>query len=165
MPTNVPVPSMGESVTEAVLLKWHKADGEAVKENEPIVELETDKANVDVPAPASGVFKRMKKEGETVKIGETIATIDPAGKATATKSQTPAPAVTAAQSAAPGGMSSASTSSGNSKSEDQRPSVRRLAEEHKVDVTTIKGTGPGARVIKEDVVKAIEEPGQEEPDD
>ena len=154
---------MGESVTEAVLLKWHKSDGEAVKENEPIAELETDKANVDVPSPASGVFKRVKKEGDTVKIGETIATIDPNAKPSA-KPQATAATPTAAQ-----GRASSKASSGNSKSatatEDQRPSVRRIAEENKVDLTSVKGTGPGGRIIKEDVVKAVEEPGQEEPDD
>lgn len=161
---------MGESVTEAVLLKWHKSDGEAVKENEPIAELETDKANVDVPAPASGVFKRVKKEGDTVKIGETIATIDPAGKASAAPAKTmanaapnPTPAQTAASS-----TGAASKASGNSKSavaDEQRPSVRRIAEEKNVDLATVKGTGPGGRIIKEDVVKAVEEPGQEEPGD
>src|SRR3954454_3419338 len=81
MPTNVQVPGLGESVSEAVLIKWHKGDGELVKTDEPICELETDKANVDVPSPATGVFKRAKKEGDTVRIGETIATIDPNGKA------------------------------------------------------------------------------------
>jgi 2-oxoglutarate dehydrogenase E2 component (dihydrolipoamide succinyltransferase) len=158
---------MGESVTEAVLLKWHKSDGEAVKENEPIAELETDKANVDVPAPASGVFKRVKKEGDTVKIGDTIATIDPSG--TPAKPQAASKPSTAAQSAAPGGISSSGKASGNSRSatatDEQRPSVRRIAEEKKVDLASVKGTGPGGRIIKEDVVKAVEEPGQEEPDD
>jgi 2-oxoglutarate dehydrogenase E2 component (dihydrolipoamide succinyltransferase) len=164
---------MGESVTEAVLLKWHKNDGEAVKEGEPIAELETDKANVDVPAPASGVFKRTKKEGDTVKIGETIATIDPAGKPSAAPAKPqaaqviapqPTPAETAASAPAP-----ATKASGNSKSstatQEQRPSVRRLAEENKVDLATVKGTGPGGRIIKEDVIKAIDEPGAEEPED
>jgi 2-oxoglutarate dehydrogenase E2 component (dihydrolipoamide succinyltransferase) len=161
---------MGESVTEAVLLKWHKSDGEVVKENEPIAELETDKANVDVPAPASGVFKRVKKEGETVKIGETIATIDPAGKPSA-KPQAASAASTAAQSpgAPGGGIASSKSASGNSKSatatEEQRPSVRRIAEENKVNLASVKGTGPGGRIIKEDVVKAIEEPGQEDAGD
>src|SRR3954466_15353492 len=81
MPTNVQVPGLGESVSEAVLLKWHKRDGEAVSQDEPICELETDKANVDVPSPASGVIKRTKPEGAKVRIGETIATIDANGVA------------------------------------------------------------------------------------
>ena len=61
MPTNVQVPGLGESVTEAVLLKWHKADGDAVAQDEPLAELETDKANVDIPSPAAGVLKRTKR--------------------------------------------------------------------------------------------------------
>jgi 2-oxoglutarate dehydrogenase E2 component (dihydrolipoamide succinyltransferase) len=83
MPTNVDVPALGESVREAVLIKWHKADGEAVNANEPLAELETDKANVDMPAPSSGVLRRVKNEGDTVQVGETIARIDEGGTATA----------------------------------------------------------------------------------
>src|SRR5687767_11823712 len=75
-PVNVDVPALGESVREAVLIKWHKNDGDSVAAAEPIAELETDKANVDVPAPAAGVLQRVKKEGDTVAIGETIARID-----------------------------------------------------------------------------------------
>src|SRR6185369_12516675 len=79
MSTNVDVPALGESVREAVLIKWHKNDGDAVAAAEPIAELETDKANVDVPAPSAGVLRRVKKEGDTVAIGETIARIDEGG--------------------------------------------------------------------------------------
>ena len=79
MPTNVQVPGLGESVTEAVLLKWHKQDGQAVVQDEPLAELETDKANVDIPSPAAGVLTRSKQEGAKVRIGDTIATIDPNG--------------------------------------------------------------------------------------
>src|SRR3954468_22916876 len=76
MPTNVDVPALGESVREATLIKWHKNDGDAVAAAEPLAELETDKANVDVPAPTSGVLRRVKEEGATVAIGDTIARID-----------------------------------------------------------------------------------------
>jgi 2-oxoglutarate dehydrogenase E2 component (dihydrolipoamide succinyltransferase) len=86
MPTNVAVPNLGESVAEATLIKWHKADGELVKTDEPLCELETDKANVDVPSPATGVLKRNRKAGETVKIGDSIASIDPDGKPMASSS-------------------------------------------------------------------------------
>src|SRR5215468_10332915 len=90
MPTNVDVPALGESVREAVLIKWHKNDGDPVAAAEPIAELETDKANVDVPAPAAGVLKRVKKEGDTVAIGETIATIDEKGTGGAAAAKKPA---------------------------------------------------------------------------
>src|SRR5438876_3084626 len=83
MPTNVQVPGLGESVSEAVLIKWHKNDGELVKTDEPICELETDKANVDVPSPGTGVIKRSVPEGTKVRIGQTIATIDPDAKPSA----------------------------------------------------------------------------------
>jgi 2-oxoglutarate dehydrogenase E2 component (dihydrolipoamide succinyltransferase) len=79
MPTNVDVPPLGESVREAVLIKWHKNDGDTVTDQEPVAELETDKANVDVPAPAAGVLRRVKNEGDTVAIGDTIARIDEGG--------------------------------------------------------------------------------------
>src|SRR5438874_6008477 len=90
MPTiNVQIPALGESVTEATLIKWHKNDGDAVKADEPICELETDKANVDVPSPGAGVIKRIKNEGDKVRIGETIATLDPTGKPTSGNTKPP----------------------------------------------------------------------------
>src|SRR5688572_31725883 len=76
MPTNVDVPPLGESVSEAVLLRWLKNDGDAVAVAEPVAELETDKANVDLPSPAAGVFRPVKEPGETVHVGETVARID-----------------------------------------------------------------------------------------
>jgi 2-oxoglutarate dehydrogenase E2 component (dihydrolipoamide succinyltransferase) len=78
MATQVKVPEVGESIAEAVLTHWHKNDGAEVAADEPICELETDKATFDLPAPAAGVLHRIKAEGETVRIGETIAQIDPA---------------------------------------------------------------------------------------
>src|SRR3954471_13227210 len=72
MPTNVVVPSLGESVTEAVLLRWIKPDGDAVAKDEPLAELETDKANVDLPSPAAGVLRHGKKPNDSVKVGEVI---------------------------------------------------------------------------------------------
>src|SRR6184192_2368707 len=102
MPTNVQVPGLGESVSEAVRIKRHKNDGEMVKTDEPIAELETDKANVDLPSPGTGVIKRSVPEGTKVRIGQTIATIDPDGKPSAKPAAsgaakpgaTPAPATT-----------------------------------------------------------------------
>src|SRR5271170_5412888 len=78
MPTNIDVPTLGDSISEAVLLRWIKNDGEYVEANEPVAELETDKTNVDLPAPASGVVKTGRKVGDSVKIGETIGRIDAA---------------------------------------------------------------------------------------
>src|SRR5439155_7795615 len=91
MATNVDVPALGESVREAVLVKWHKNDGDTVAAADPLCELETDKANVDVPAPAAGVLRRVKNEGDTVAIGETIARIEEGAASAPTPPPTPVP--------------------------------------------------------------------------
>jgi 2-oxoglutarate dehydrogenase E2 component (dihydrolipoamide succinyltransferase) len=152
MPTNIEVPSLGESITEAVLLRWLKNDGEYVATDEPLAELETDKANVDIPAKTAGVLRHTKKPGDTVKVGETIARIDeaPAGA--------PKPAASAHKAAeAPAKATTAAPAKPQTQStEDLRPSVRRLVEENKLDASTIPGTGPGGRIIKEDVLTRLE---------
>ena len=152
MPTNIEVPSLGESITEAVLLRWLKNDGDYVNADEPLVELETDKANVDIPAKAAGVLRQAKKAGDTVKVGEAIARIDeaPAGA--------PKPAASAPKSAEVPAKATVAASAQTQTNEDLRPSVRRLVEENKLDASTIPGSGPGGRIIKEDVLKTLEKP-------
>ncbi len=83
MPIEVKVPELGESVKQATLLKWHKNEGQAIRADEPVCELETDKANVYIPAPGAGVFHPLKNEGEQVNVGEVIAQIDAAASAAA----------------------------------------------------------------------------------
>jgi 2-oxoglutarate dehydrogenase E2 component (dihydrolipoamide succinyltransferase) len=146
MPTNIDVPSLGESITEAVLLRWLKDEGDYVAADEPLAELETDKANVDIPAKAAGLLRQTRKAGDTVKVGEIIARIDeaPAGVAKA------APAAKSAEVGNAPAKAQAQTT------EDLRPSVRRLVEENNLDASAIPGTGPGGRVIKEDVLKKLE---------
>src|SRR3954452_12786539 len=95
MPTNVDIPALGESVSEAVLIRWLKNEGDAVAVAEPLAELETDKANVDLPSPAAGILRRAKDPGETVQVGETIARIDEGGHGQASPGKSaaaPAPA-------------------------------------------------------------------------
>ena len=75
----VPIPDMGESVSEAILVSWLKETGEAVAIDEPICVLETDKADVELPSPAAGVLTTEKQPGDTVQVGDSIGTIDPAG--------------------------------------------------------------------------------------
>lgn len=155
MATNVDVPALGESVREAVLIKWHKQDGDSVAAAEPVAELETDKANVDVPAPVAGVFKRVKSEGDTVKIGETIARIDEGGNGTPAKAQAKSAAAPAGPSAAPARAAVTSPSpSSATKPEDLRPSVRRIVDEKQLNPADIKGTGPGGKITKEDATAA-----------
>src|SRR3954447_2575710 len=79
MTRDVEVPSLGESITEATLLQWLKKEGDRVQVDEPLCELESDKATVDLPSPESGVLHQLKKAGETAHIGEVIARIDVAG--------------------------------------------------------------------------------------
>src|SRR5215213_8626444 len=78
MPKNVVVPPLGESVSEATLLRWLKNDGDTVTVGEPVAELETDKANVDLPSEFTGSFRQTKKAGASVKVGEVIAEVDEA---------------------------------------------------------------------------------------
>ena len=154
MPTNVDVPPLGESVREAVLIKWHKQDGDTVAAAEPIAELETDKANVDVPAPAAGVIRRVKKEGDTVSIGETIARIDENGAAGKS-----APPATSGKAPAPAASDAKAQGKAETRPEDMRPSVRRLAEENKLtsaDLKGITGSARGGQVTKEDVVAQLD---------
>ena len=90
MAIDVTVPSVGESVTEGRIARWLKADGAAVAADEPLFELETDKASQEIPAPAAGVLKIRVKEGEAVRIGAIVANIEPDGKPTAKASPSPA---------------------------------------------------------------------------
>jgi 2-oxoglutarate dehydrogenase E2 component (dihydrolipoamide succinyltransferase) len=135
-------------VSEAVLLRWLKNDGDYVKEQDLLCELETDKANVDLPAPTAGVLRRAKNAGDTVHIGETIAHIDEAA-VPADKGAELKPAVAVAEK-------SADPATASAKLDDARPSVRRLAEENRVDLAGVAGSGPRGQVIKEDVMKAID---------
>lgn len=102
MATNVDIPAMGESITEAVLVRWIKADGDQVEVDNPLCEMETDKANFDLPSPAAGVLHTMKQEGTTVRVGETIARIDESAAAPRAKEEQkavgrPAPKVPTAE--------------------------------------------------------------------
>jgi 2-oxoglutarate dehydrogenase E2 component (dihydrolipoamide succinyltransferase) len=146
MATQIEVPPLGESVKQAILVAWHKKEGESVATDEPICELETDKANVDVPAKTSGVLHHLKEAGETVNVGEAIARIDegPAG-AKAGQTASVATASSVQKSAAVSGASAAPHG------EDLSPAVRRLVEEHQLNPKIIPATGPGGRLTKEDV--------------
>ena len=144
MPTNVDIPSFGESVREAILIKWHKSDGDTITKDEPLCELETDKANVDVPAPAAGVLRRVTAEGATVQIGETIGRIDEAGAGNG--SAAPKPAAKPPEVQAPEVKAESELS----------PAVRKMVEENKLTAADIAASGPGGRITKEDVQKHLE---------
>jgi len=154
MAIDVVVPPLGESVTQAILLKWHKTDGAQVANEEPLCELETDKANVDIPAPAAGVIRRVKNEGDTVRVGEVIARVDAVGAATSAAT-TPAKTVAAATTAAP-----TAPATGAAKLDELSPATRRIVEENKVDPDLVPGTGRGGRLTKEDVQGYLDKQGQ-----
>ena len=157
----IKVPSVGESITEGILARWLKPDGGSVKAEEPLFELETDKASSVVPAPSAGVLKIGVTEGETVPIGSTVGTIDPAGTPVApAAASAPAdgakgkPAAAPAPAAAPPGPAA---SSGDGE-RPLSPAVRRLVAEDAVDIAKVPPTGPGGRVTKGDVLAYLETP-------
>jgi 2-oxoglutarate dehydrogenase E2 component (dihydrolipoamide succinyltransferase) len=155
MATEVKVPTLGESVTEATVGQWLKKPGDAVKADEPIASLETDKVAVEVPSPVSGVLgELLVQEGDTVNVGAVIATVE-AGGAAAAK---PAPAKAEAAAPAPAKSEAApveAASSGDAGSITLSPAVRRLVLEHGLDPSKITGTGKDGRLTKDDVMAAV----------
>ena len=141
----VKVPVFAESITEGTLLSWHKKVGDAVTRDETLVDVETDKVVLEVPAPQSGVLVEIVvQDGETVTSEQFLAKIDTEAAATAPAAQ-PAPAAAPAAEAAP----SANTQAGVA-----LPAAAKLAAETGVDVASIQGSGRDGRVLKEDVKNA-----------
>ncbi|MBA3940242.1 MAG: dihydrolipoyllysine-residue succinyltransferase [Sphingopyxis sp.] len=157
MSTEVKVPALGESVTEATIGEWLKKPGEAVALDEPIASLETDKVAVEVPSPVAGVMgQQLAAVGDTVNVGATIATVEAGGAAAAAApaAAAPAPAPAKAEAAAPAPAATAPAGEGVDTVTTMSPAVRRLVLEHGVDPTKIQGTGKDGRLTKEDVLAA-----------
>ncbi|MCW2363637.1 MULTISPECIES: 2-oxoglutarate dehydrogenase complex dihydrolipoyllysine-residue succinyltransferase [Sphingobium] len=165
MATEVKVPTLGESVTEATVGQWLKKPGDAVKADEPIASLETDKVAVEVPAPVAGVMgELLVKEGDTVNVGAVIATVQEgaaaASKPAPAKAEAAAPAPTkteAAPAPTPAPAPAQAVHDGDSTlgAITLSPAVRRLVLEHGLDPSKIKGTGKDGRLTKDDVMAAI----------
>ena len=159
MATEVKVPTLGESVTEATVGQWLKKPGDAVKADEPIVSLETDKVAVDVPAPVGGTLGDIiAKEGDTVNVGALLAMINEGAAAAAAPapSASPAPAPAAkAEAATPAPAASAPADEEEGGNLTLSPAVRRLVLEHGLDPSKIKGTGKDGRLTKDDVMAAV----------
>ena len=158
MATEVKVPTLGESVTEATVGQWLKKPGEAVALDEPIVSLETDKVAVDVPSPVAGTLGDIiAKEGDTVNVGALLAMVNE-GAAAAAPAASPAPAAKA-EAAAPAPAASAPAPAASDEDEGGNltlsPAVRRLVLEHGLDPSKIKGTGKDGRLTKDDVTAAV----------
>jgi 2-oxoglutarate dehydrogenase E2 component (dihydrolipoamide succinyltransferase) len=169
---DIRVPTLGESVTEATIGKWFKRPGDPVAVDEPIVELETDKVTIEVPAPASGVLAEIAaKDGETVAVGARLGEIkEGAGapsKATPAptarpdqKTDTTAPIDAAEEEPRPrpqtGAKPAAAPAAPTASATPVAPSVRKLAAESGIEVSTVPGSGKDGRVTKGDMLAAIE---------
>jgi 2-oxoglutarate dehydrogenase E2 component (dihydrolipoamide succinyltransferase) len=164
MATEVLVPTLGESITEATLGEWLKQPGDAVAADEPIASLETDKVSVEVPSPIAGVMgPHAVKPGDTVAVGAMIATIEAGeGTAPAKKEEEPAEAKPAEVAPAEKPAETAGQQAPAAPEDDTpaalSPSVRRAILEHGVDPSTVKGTGKDGRITKDDVVAAAAKP-------
>ena len=176
----VPMPQMGESITEGTVSKWLKAVGQSVDRDEPILEISTDKVDHEIPAPAAGTIVSIEvQEGETVEVGTIVAYIDtegalsgnggaPAAEVPPVPSQVPAAAAPVAgmpvPTAPPAGEAVdgvvESEGEGSAPAEDtvrtrSTPVVRKIAEEHGIDVASVAGTGHAGRVTKQDILAHI----------
>ena len=152
------VPTLGESVTEATIGKWFKKPGDAVAVDEPLVELETDKVTIEVPAPAAGVLGAVAaKDGDTVAVGAVLGRIEEGAGAAPARA---APAKTAPTArvppAPPPQTTSPSPAAARPSDAPLAPSVRRLSVESGVDAAAVAGTGKDDRVTKGDMLAAIE---------
>lgn len=154
MSTNIVVPELGESIVEATVIRWFKSEGDSVKIGEALLELETEKANFEVAAEKQGVIKSiLKKEDDDVEVGEVLGVLE---QGAASSEPQPKPAPEAVQETQKAPQPEQETS------EKITPVAKNLANEYKIDISTIEGTGPSGRITKEDVERhmhsEIEEP-------
>jgi 2-oxoglutarate dehydrogenase E2 component (dihydrolipoamide succinyltransferase) len=156
------MPQLGESVVEGTIGKWLVREGERVEKDQPVVEILTDKADSEVPAPAAGVVtKLLAAEGQVVAVGDALCEVDPAATATAAAAAPrvseppPRPAAAAASSQASSAGAVAAPAGGNGRgAAPSSPSVRKLAREHGVDLQQVAGSGDGGRLTHDDVIRA-----------
>jgi 2-oxoglutarate dehydrogenase E2 component (dihydrolipoamide succinyltransferase) len=167
MSVEIRVPTLGESVTEATIGQWFKKVGEAVAADEPVVELETDKVTIEVPAPSAGVLETISaKPGDTVNVGALIGAIGegagagaaskpaPAAAATSAPKPEPAPAPAPAPAAAPQPNGHANGNGAATAS----PSAQKLMAENNISPEQIEGSGKRGQILKEDVLAAVAKP-------
>src|SRR5689334_11797820 len=154
MTVEIKVPAMGESVTEATISKWFKKEGDAVKRDEPLLELETDKVTVEVPSPADGAIESISAPaGATVSVGALLGAIaeGQAGtspKPAAPKAEAPKPAAPAPGPVAPAPKAPIADA-------PAMPSAKRISEESGIALSSVAGTGRDGRVTKGDMLGAL----------
>ena len=152
---DVVVPQLSESVAEATLLQWHKKVGEAIARDENLIDIETDKVVLELPAPAQGVLiEIVRGDGSSVVAGELIARIDTEATATATTAPTAAPA--AAPAAKPAVASAPVAASSSAASSIAMPAAAKMLAENNMSTNAVAGTGKDGRVTKGDVIGALE---------
>ena len=153
--SNIVVPTLGESVVEARVARWLKKAGDRVEVGEPVVELETEKIDLEVSAEKSGVIASIaRQEGDDVKIGELLAVVDENGAAAAPAASS-APAASAPPTPAPAPASSGNGSAEAASEGRATPTARRMAKDNDVDLSAVQGSGAAGRVTKQDVQKAM----------
>src|SRR5689334_2966263 len=151
---DVKVPQLSESVAEATLLQWKKKAGEAVAQDEILIEIETDKVVLEVPAPSAGVLAEIVvADGGTVTSDQVIAKIDSEGKASAAAPAAPAAAKPAAATAS--AVATAAPATGGSKSDVAMPAAAKMMADHNLASGSVPGTGRDGRVTKGDVIGAL----------
>ncbi|MDX6806110.1 2-oxoglutarate dehydrogenase complex dihydrolipoyllysine-residue succinyltransferase [Terrihabitans rhizophilus] len=181
MATEIRVPTLGESVTEATIGKWFKKAGDSVRADEPLVELETDKVTVEVPAPAAGVLSEITvKEGETVEVGALLGAIGEGNGAAAKPAAAAAPVKSEATGTSQPSQKTSTAQPINAADEEPKerpvekaeaqtpkaapadaglaPSVRRISAESGIDPSNVPGTGRDGRVTKGDMLEALQVP-------
>jgi 2-oxoglutarate dehydrogenase E2 component (dihydrolipoamide succinyltransferase) len=163
MSTEIRVPQLPESVADATLVAWHKQPGDAIKRDENLADLETDKVVLEVPAPANGVVREIRvQSGAVVKSGQVLAVIEEGAAAAsaaaakpaapAVKPAAPAPKQTPASKPAKAAPAAIPGADGGKDAGKLSPSVRRLVEENHLDPAVISGSGREGRLTKSDVV-------------
>ena len=151
MKSELKAPSVGESITEVVISRWMKQDGEAVAIGDPLLEVESEKASLEIVAESNGVLQITRQPGETVKIGETLGYIDDAAKPSAAKPAAPAQPATPPKAAAAAPVAAGAQPMAG-------PAARKMAADQGVDIGTVAGTGRDGRVTKGDLLEHQEKP-------
>lgn len=167
MPTDIVIPALGESISEAVIATWLKSDGDYVEQDEDLVELETDKVTMPLPSPAAGVLKRSVSEGDTVAVGASIGTLDgsaakpassaqPASKSDPEPKSQSAPAATSPSREEPSKTQpSAMQAPASNEAAFATAVAKKIADEHRIDLSTVRPTGAGGRIREQDVLAVV----------
>ena len=165
--SNIVVPQLGESVVEARVARWLKKEGDRVETGEPVVELETEKIDLEVGSDHAGVIASIKhKEGDDVKVGDVLAVVDESGSGAAAKPADPPPVAKAPAAAAPSPVATAqdelpaapaqaADAPPETDAPRATPTAKRMAREHDVNLGAVQGSGSAGRVMKDDVKGAI----------